>query len=145
MVHLSLSSYDSIFSVTPQGLTRHLTLLKPVDREEQQSYVFSVSRPRLHYRQRSHSATPPPPPSPSPFTAHLAPTHPLFPPLSFRSSIGHLSISVYFSQYAALTPSFSLCLPHSASIFVEKNKQANKIKQVNDVLLSIYCTLDDTS
>ncbi|KAG5262830.1 hypothetical protein AALO_G00279370 [Alosa alosa] len=42
MVQISLGSYGSIFAVTPQGIARHLTLLKPVDREEQQSYVFSM-------------------------------------------------------------------------------------------------------
>ncbi|KAL2078366.1 hypothetical protein ACEWY4_026051 [Coilia grayii] len=42
MVHISLGGYDSIFSVTPRGIGRHLRLLKPVDREEQQSYVFAI-------------------------------------------------------------------------------------------------------
>ncbi|XP_066519595.1 protocadherin-15b isoform X2 [Hoplias malabaricus] len=42
MVRISLDNYDSIFSVTPSGLSRYLTLLKPVDREEQQSYSFTM-------------------------------------------------------------------------------------------------------
>ncbi|XP_031416817.1 protocadherin-15b isoform X2 [Clupea harengus] len=42
MVLISLGSYDSIFSVTPRGIARHLTLLKPVDREAQQSYVLEM-------------------------------------------------------------------------------------------------------
>ncbi|XP_036428098.1 protocadherin-15b [Colossoma macropomum] len=42
MVRISLDNYDSIFAVTPSGLARYLTLLKPVDREEQQSYTFTM-------------------------------------------------------------------------------------------------------
>ncbi|KAL7869827.1 hypothetical protein AOLI_G00138150 [Acnodon oligacanthus] len=42
MVRISLDNYDSIFAVTPSGLGRYLTLLKPVDREEQQSYTFTM-------------------------------------------------------------------------------------------------------
>uniref|UniRef100_A0A4W4DZA9 Protocadherin-15 n=1 Tax=Electrophorus electricus TaxID=8005 RepID=A0A4W4DZA9_ELEEL len=38
----SLDNYASIFAVTPTGLARYLTLLKPVDREEQQSYGFTM-------------------------------------------------------------------------------------------------------
>ncbi|KAA0725587.1 Protocadherin-15 Precursor [Triplophysa tibetana] len=38
MVHISLDNYNSMFSVTPSGITRYLTLLRPVDREEQQTY-----------------------------------------------------------------------------------------------------------
>uniref|UniRef100_A0AAR2ISU9 Protocadherin-15 n=1 Tax=Pygocentrus nattereri TaxID=42514 RepID=A0AAR2ISU9_PYGNA len=43
MVRISLDNYDSIFAVTPSGLARYLTLLKPVDREEQQSYTFTMT------------------------------------------------------------------------------------------------------
>ncbi|XP_035262446.1 protocadherin-15b isoform X3 [Anguilla anguilla] len=42
MVQISLNSYNSIFTVTPLGITRHLTLLKPLDREEQQTYTFTM-------------------------------------------------------------------------------------------------------
>ncbi|KAF7705116.1 hypothetical protein HF521_020402 [Silurus meridionalis] len=40
MVRISLDNYESIFAVTPSGIARYLTLLKPVDREEQKSYSF---------------------------------------------------------------------------------------------------------
>lgn len=43
MVRISLDNYESIFSVTPSGIVRYLTLLMPVDREEQKSYSFTVS------------------------------------------------------------------------------------------------------
>ncbi|XP_030629602.1 protocadherin-15b [Chanos chanos] len=42
MLQISLDNYNSIFSITPRGITRYLTLLKPVDREEQQSYTFTM-------------------------------------------------------------------------------------------------------
>ncbi|XP_072522693.1 protocadherin-15b isoform X1 [Salminus brasiliensis] len=42
MVRISLDNYGSIFAVTPSGLVRYLTLLKPVDREDQQSYGFTM-------------------------------------------------------------------------------------------------------
>ncbi|XP_051968339.1 protocadherin-15b [Xyrauchen texanus] len=42
MVCISLDNYNSIFAVTPSGIARYLTLLKPVDREEQQSYAFTM-------------------------------------------------------------------------------------------------------
>ncbi|XP_047673867.1 protocadherin-15b isoform X3 [Tachysurus fulvidraco] len=42
MVRISLDSYESIFAVTPSGIARYLTLLKPVDREEQKSYSFTM-------------------------------------------------------------------------------------------------------
>ncbi|KAJ8284825.1 hypothetical protein COCON_G00036750 [Conger conger] len=42
MVEISLDSYNTIFSVTPLGIARYLTLLKPVDREEQQTYTFTM-------------------------------------------------------------------------------------------------------
>ncbi|KAK6301891.1 hypothetical protein J4Q44_G00279440, partial [Coregonus suidteri] len=42
MVQISLDNYNTIFMVTPSGITRYLTLLKPVDREEQDSYTFTM-------------------------------------------------------------------------------------------------------
>uniref|UniRef100_A0A7N4P4Q0 Protocadherin-15 n=1 Tax=Sarcophilus harrisii TaxID=9305 RepID=A0A7N4P4Q0_SARHA len=42
-VHLFLNDYTSVFTVTPSGITRYLTLLQPVDREEQQYYTFSIT------------------------------------------------------------------------------------------------------
>ncbi|KAL0984119.1 hypothetical protein UPYG_G00137360 [Umbra pygmaea] len=42
MVQISLGNYSTIFSVTPSGITRYLTLLKPLDREEQDSYTFTM-------------------------------------------------------------------------------------------------------
>lgn len=41
-LHLFLNDYTSVFTVTPTGITRYLTLLQPVDREEQQTYTFLV-------------------------------------------------------------------------------------------------------
>lgn len=45
MVRISLDNYDSIFAVTPSGIARYLTLLRPVDHEEQPSYAFTVRAP----------------------------------------------------------------------------------------------------
>ncbi|XP_044516266.1 protocadherin-15 [Gracilinanus agilis] len=42
-VHLFLNDYTSVFTVTPSGITRYLTLLQPVDREEQQYYTFLMT------------------------------------------------------------------------------------------------------
>ncbi|XP_037660839.1 protocadherin-15 isoform X5 [Choloepus didactylus] len=42
-VHLFLNDYTSVFTVTQTGITRYLTLLQPVDREEQQYYTFSIT------------------------------------------------------------------------------------------------------
>ncbi|CAB1311881.1 unnamed protein product, partial [Coregonus sp. 'balchen'] len=42
MLQISLDNYNTIFTVTPSGITRYLTLLKPVDREEQQSYTITI-------------------------------------------------------------------------------------------------------
>lgn len=36
-LHLFLNDYTSIFTITLTGITRFLTLLQPVDREEQQT------------------------------------------------------------------------------------------------------------
>uniref|UniRef100_A0A673FSM7 Protocadherin-15 n=1 Tax=Sinocyclocheilus rhinocerous TaxID=307959 RepID=A0A673FSM7_9TELE len=43
MVHISLDNYNSIFAVTPSGIARYLTLLRPVDHEEQPSYAFTMT------------------------------------------------------------------------------------------------------
>ncbi|KAF5888843.1 protocadherin-15 isoform X2, partial [Clarias magur] len=43
MVQISLDNYESVFAVTPRGIARHLTILKPVDREEQKSYSFTMT------------------------------------------------------------------------------------------------------
>ncbi|XP_064780345.1 protocadherin-15-like [Oncorhynchus masou masou] len=42
MLQISLDNYNTIFTVTPSGITRYLTLLKPVDHEEQHSYTFTM-------------------------------------------------------------------------------------------------------
>lgn len=41
-LHLFLNDYTSAFTVAQTGITHYLTLLQPVDREEQQTYTFSV-------------------------------------------------------------------------------------------------------
>ncbi|XP_072534069.1 protocadherin-15a isoform X2 [Salminus brasiliensis] len=41
-VKITLRDFTSIFSITPSGITRYLTLLKPVDRETQMSYTFTM-------------------------------------------------------------------------------------------------------
>ncbi|XP_004440068.1 PREDICTED: protocadherin-15 isoform X5 [Ceratotherium simum simum] len=42
-LHLFLNDYTSVFTVTQTGITRYLALLQPVDREEQQTYTFSIT------------------------------------------------------------------------------------------------------
>ncbi|XP_057214580.1 protocadherin-15b [Triplophysa rosa] len=42
MVHISLDNYNSMFAMTPSGITRYLTLLRPMDREEQQTYGLTM-------------------------------------------------------------------------------------------------------
>ncbi|XP_054030744.1 protocadherin-15 [Dryobates pubescens] len=42
-LHLFLNDYNTVFTVTPSGITRYLTLLQPVDRELQQLYTFSMT------------------------------------------------------------------------------------------------------
>uniref|UniRef100_A0AC11CFN1 Protocadherin related 15 n=1 Tax=Ovis aries TaxID=9940 RepID=A0AC11CFN1_SHEEP len=42
-LHLFLNDYTSVFTVTQTGITRYLTLLQPVDREEQQTYAFLIT------------------------------------------------------------------------------------------------------
>uniref|UniRef100_A0A8C9IZM0 Protocadherin-15 n=1 Tax=Piliocolobus tephrosceles TaxID=591936 RepID=A0A8C9IZM0_9PRIM len=42
-LHLFLNDYTSVFTVTQTGITRYLTLLQPVDREEQQTYTFTIT------------------------------------------------------------------------------------------------------
>uniref|UniRef100_A0A4W4E418 Protocadherin-15 n=1 Tax=Electrophorus electricus TaxID=8005 RepID=A0A4W4E418_ELEEL len=39
---ISLSDYTSVFSITSSGITRYLTLLRPVDRETQMNYTFTM-------------------------------------------------------------------------------------------------------
>ncbi|XP_040218005.1 protocadherin-15 isoform X3 [Rana temporaria] len=41
-LYLYLVDYSTVFAVTSSGITRHLTLLQPVDRERQQIYKFSI-------------------------------------------------------------------------------------------------------
>uniref|UniRef100_A0A672J4M1 Protocadherin-related 15a n=1 Tax=Salarias fasciatus TaxID=181472 RepID=A0A672J4M1_SALFA len=42
MVKITLDDYTAIFGLTPTGIIRHLRLLKPVDREKQMAYTFTV-------------------------------------------------------------------------------------------------------
>uniref|UniRef100_A0A3Q3W9N3 Protocadherin-15 n=1 Tax=Mola mola TaxID=94237 RepID=A0A3Q3W9N3_MOLML len=42
MLKITLDDYTSIFGLTPTGLIRYLRLLKPVDREKQMAYTFTV-------------------------------------------------------------------------------------------------------
>uniref|UniRef100_A0A8C4PP01 Protocadherin-15 n=1 Tax=Equus asinus asinus TaxID=83772 RepID=A0A8C4PP01_EQUAS len=42
-LQLFLNDYTSVFTVTQTGVTRYLTLLQPVDREDQQTYTFSIT------------------------------------------------------------------------------------------------------
>ncbi|KAJ8361613.1 hypothetical protein SKAU_G00181380 [Synaphobranchus kaupii] len=42
MVKITLDDFNTIFRVTPSGITRYLTLLKPVDRELKQTYTFTM-------------------------------------------------------------------------------------------------------
>ncbi|KAM9325027.1 protocadherin-15 [Gastrophryne carolinensis] len=41
-LYLYLTDYSSVFAVTSSGITRHLTLLQPVDRERQPIYTFWI-------------------------------------------------------------------------------------------------------
>uniref|UniRef100_A0A3Q3JPT7 Protocadherin-15 n=1 Tax=Monopterus albus TaxID=43700 RepID=A0A3Q3JPT7_MONAL len=47
MLKISLNDYTTIFAVTPTGLIRYLSLLKPVDREQQMSYTLTVDGVQL--------------------------------------------------------------------------------------------------
>ncbi len=42
MVKITLDDYTTIFGLTPTGIIRYLRLLKPVDREKQMVYTFTV-------------------------------------------------------------------------------------------------------
>ncbi|XP_035029147.2 protocadherin-15 isoform X4 [Hippoglossus stenolepis] len=42
MVKITLNDYTTIFGLTPTGLIRYLRLLKPVDREKQMTYTFTM-------------------------------------------------------------------------------------------------------
>ncbi|XP_051504158.1 protocadherin-15a [Myxocyprinus asiaticus] len=41
-LQITLNDYTSIFTITSTGITRYLTLLKPVDRERQTNYTFTL-------------------------------------------------------------------------------------------------------
>ncbi|MCI4376456.1 hypothetical protein PGIGA_G00188630 [Pangasianodon gigas] len=41
-VKITLSDYNTVFSITPTGITRYLLLLRPVDRETQTNYTFTM-------------------------------------------------------------------------------------------------------
>ncbi|XP_053477178.1 protocadherin-15a [Ictalurus furcatus] len=41
-VKITLSDYNTVFSITPTGITRYLLLLRPVDREMQTNYTFTM-------------------------------------------------------------------------------------------------------
>ncbi|XP_045926253.1 protocadherin-15-like isoform X1 [Micropterus dolomieu] len=42
MVQITLDDYTTIFALTPTGIIRYLRLLKPVDREKQMAYTFTM-------------------------------------------------------------------------------------------------------
>uniref|UniRef100_A0A3Q1EMP7 Protocadherin-15 n=1 Tax=Acanthochromis polyacanthus TaxID=80966 RepID=A0A3Q1EMP7_9TELE len=42
MVKITLDDYTAIFGLTPTGIIRYLRLLKPVDREKQMAYTFTM-------------------------------------------------------------------------------------------------------
>ncbi|CAG6016987.1 unnamed protein product [Menidia menidia] len=42
MLKISLDDYTTIFGLTPTGIIRYLRLLKPVDREKQMAYTFTM-------------------------------------------------------------------------------------------------------
>ncbi|XP_008277761.1 protocadherin-15 [Stegastes partitus] len=42
MVKITLDDYTTIFGLTPTGIIRYLRLLKPVDREKQMAYTFTM-------------------------------------------------------------------------------------------------------
>ncbi|GLD65136.1 protocadherin-15-like isoform X1, partial [Lates japonicus] len=42
MVKITLNDYTTIFGLTPTGIIRYLRLLKPVDREKQMAYTFTM-------------------------------------------------------------------------------------------------------
>eukprot|EP00064_Thunnus_orientalis_P000719 superscaffoldBa00000039_g720 len=42
MVKITLGDYTTIFALTPTGIIRYLRLLKPVDREKQMAYTFTM-------------------------------------------------------------------------------------------------------
>lgn len=42
MVKITLDDYTTIFGLTPTGIIRYLKLIKPVDREKQMAYTFTV-------------------------------------------------------------------------------------------------------
>lgn len=44
-LQVSLDSYSKVFSVSDTGIRRYLTLVQPLDREAQDSYIFTVLKP----------------------------------------------------------------------------------------------------
>lgn len=42
MVTITLNEFTAVFTLTPAGIIRYLSLLQPVDREKQTSYTFTV-------------------------------------------------------------------------------------------------------
>jgi protocadherin-15 len=42
LVTVTLDDFSTSFAITPTGITRYLRLLKPVDREKQMTYTFTV-------------------------------------------------------------------------------------------------------
>uniref|UniRef100_A0A673ZVF4 Protocadherin-related 15a n=1 Tax=Salmo trutta TaxID=8032 RepID=A0A673ZVF4_SALTR len=42
LVTVTLDDFSTVFAVTPTGITRYLRLLKPVDREKQMTYTFTM-------------------------------------------------------------------------------------------------------
>ncbi|KAK6293627.1 hypothetical protein J4Q44_G00359530 [Coregonus suidteri] len=42
LVTVTLDDFSTIFAITPTGITRYLRLLKPVDREKQMTYTFTM-------------------------------------------------------------------------------------------------------
>lgn len=43
MLEINLDDYTALFGLTATGIIRYLRLLKPVDREKQMVYTFTVS------------------------------------------------------------------------------------------------------
>lgn len=48
LLKITLDDYGTVFGLTPTGITRYLRLLKPVDRETQMTYTFTVGRQTSH-------------------------------------------------------------------------------------------------
>lgn len=48
MLKITLDDYGTVFGLTSTGITRYLRLLKPVDRETQMTYTFTVGHQANH-------------------------------------------------------------------------------------------------